>query len=112
MKNNATHMPRWLYALAAIEVVCATYLAIRGQAIQVEVFAATAGGILGFALRDWRAAVDAEIERLRTLSAIWRLSARRTTPCGWSSRCGGGTSPRCSGGCSHRQTGRPVWCSR
>lgn len=65
MKNEATHMRWWLWWLAGIEVICATYLAIRGQSIQVEVFSATAGGLLGFGLRDWRATVDAELSRLR-----------------------------------------------
>ena len=62
MKNNnaSSHMPRWLWIIAVIEFVTGHILATRGYAADVAlVYAATGGGIVGFAIRDWRAKVDA-----------------------------------------------------
>jgi hypothetical protein len=63
--NEAKHMAWWMWVLFGIQLITTTYSATHGQAVQAALFGATAGGILGFGLRDWRARIDAEIERLR-----------------------------------------------
>jgi hypothetical protein len=54
-------MPRWLWAVAALEAACTVFWIVRGGGhdVWVAFAAATCGGVLGFALRDWRATIDA-----------------------------------------------------
>ena len=58
------HMRGWMWVACFIDVACCIFLWRKSNAsVCVPVFAAFSGGVLGFAIRDYRARVDAAFRK-------------------------------------------------